>query len=622
MPRRNRTRQTSADVARPSGPLGDRATATDVLAVVGLLLLVTATMGRLVAGDFTTWDDYETIAKNPNLNPPDATGLGRLWTTEHMHLYVPVTYTLWWVVAQLAATAPDATTGIALHPAPFHALNVLLHAAATVAVYLLLRRLRMVVWPAVIGAAVFGVHPVQVESVGWISGTKDLLCGLCGVVAVWLYVRAVEPADNKTATVRWRPYALATVVLLVGMLSKPTTMVVPVIAAVVDLLWLRRPVKNVAIALAPWLVLSVACAAVARHVQPPAPIATAGPLQYRPLVALDSLAFYAGKLVAPLAHCVDYGRTPAKILAGGSLWWSWMVPVAIVLAATWVWRRRGDATPLIALAMFLIGLGPILGLVSYDFQGISNVTDHYLYLPMAGVALLVAWGMTRTTAKAWRAVVVVVVVALAARSVVQAGTWMNTRSLFTHVLTVNPDSAAAYNSLASLAVRERRLDDAVALARRGAELDPRQIVNWLTLASAYDARGDINGATEAFGKAASLDPNDPRVLGGLGKLLARTGHPDAALPLLTRAVATDARNPDLRLNLGTLYAQLNRLPEAEQHLRIAVQLDPNNVRGLTNLAIVLRMAGRPGEAVRYLQAALEIDPTFGPARAELGAMRH
>jgi Flp pilus assembly protein TadD len=622
MARRNRTRQTSADVGRPFGPVGDRAVSTDVLAVLVLLVLVVATMGRLVAGDFTTWDDYDTIARNPNLNPPDTTGLARLWTTEHMHLYVPVTYTLWWVVANLAATAPDATTGIALHPAPFHALNVLLHAAATVAVYLLLRRLRLAVWPAVIGAAVFGVHPVQVESVGWISGTKDLHCGLCGVVALWLYVRAVDPADDKTTMVRWRPYALATVVLLVGMLSKPTTMVVPVIAAVVDLLWLRRPVNNVAIALAPWLVLSVACAAVARHVQPPAPIATAGPLQYRPLVALDSLAFYAGKLVAPLAHCVDYGRPPTKILAGGSLWWSWMVPVAIVLAATWVWRRRGDATPLIALAMFLIGLGPILGLVSYDFQRISNVTDHYLYLPMAGVALLVAWGMTRMTAKAWRAVAVVVVVALAARSVAQAGTWMNTRSLFTHVLTVNPDSAAAYNSLASLAVRERRLDDAVALARRAAELDPRQIVKWLTLASAYDAKGDIKGATDAFGKAASIDPNDPRVLGGLGKLLARTGHPDAALPLLTRAVATDARNPDLRLDLGTLYAQLNRLPEAEQHLRIAVQLDPNNVRALTNLAIVVRMTGRPGEAVRYLQAALEIDPTFGPARAELGATRH
>lgn len=606
----------------------------DTVAVVLLIVLALVAMGRLVGAEFAGWDDHDTIASNRNMNPSDLAGLGRLWTTQHMHLYVPVTYTLWWVMANLARVSPD-PGGVTLNPQVYHGLNVLLHATTCVAVFVLLRRrLGMNLWPAAIGAGVFAVHPVQVETVGWTSGTKDLLCGLFSVVAVSLYLKAVGgnaiaavsrvDGDNPPAPaappVRWVPYAVGTVALALGMLSKPTVMVVPLIAGAFDLLWARRPVKRVLPTLAPWLLLSVACAAVARSVQPPAQLATNVAVAYRPLIVTDSLAFYFGKLLWPAQLCVDYGRTPPVILAGGSLWWTWIVPVAVFVAVVWAWRRRGQALPLLAVLVVGFGAGPVLGLVSYDFQALSNVADHYLYVPMVGVAVFVGWLLSRAD-RAWaRALAIVVLVALTARSVAQAAHWQNTEAIFRHALTVNPRSPAAYNSLAKLAIDAGRIDEGVAYSTKAVEIAPNHSTNWLTHGAGLQLKGDAAGAIRAFAKALQLESNDPRALTNIGVTLAKAGRNVEAMPILRKAVVIDPTNVDARLNLGTLYAQSGRLPEAVTHLRAAAALAPNNPRVLANLGIVLRMGGDPDEAERYLRAALAIDPNFAPARAELKAM--
>jgi Flp pilus assembly protein TadD len=593
---------------------------------VGLALLLTlGAMARVVGSDFTSWDDHETIARNPNLNPPTLDGLGRLWTTQHMHLYVPVTYTAWWVTAAVAGTDPHPRTGIALDPQPFHALNLLIHLAATLAVYWLLRQLKFAPWPAAVGAALFGVHPVQVESVAWTSGTKDLLCGLFATLALALYVRAAQRATDDQAGdlprgAAARDYALATGTLLLGMLSKPTTMVVPAAALVIDLLLLHRPLRRAPIWLAPWAVLSAICAIVARAVQPPAEVASAGPLVYRPLVALDSIAFYVGKLLLPVGLTVDYGRSPEAILASGSLFVSWVVPFALAALAGWlIWKRR-QPMPAVAMAVALIGVGPILGLVSFDFQAMSNVADHYLYLPMVGVAMLAAWVMSQLARPIWLGAAGAVLVALAIRSSVQAGTWRDTGALFAQVLRVNPDSSAAHNSLAVLATQEGRPADAIQLGERAVALEPRSTVAWVSLGAAYAMTGDLDRAVERYRTAHAIAPDDPKALAALGGITAMTGDLEAALPLLRRAVDLDPGNAQAQLNLGTLLLQRGQFTGAVAHLRAAVTADRSNPQAWTNLGVALAQAGQREQAAQCFRAALSIDPRFAPAANELRAL--
>src|SRR6202012_806581 len=130
----------------------------------------------------------------------------------------------------------------------------------------------------------------------------------------------------------------------------------------------------------PWAVLAVACAAVAR-LAPPAPhIATEVALWQRPLIAVDALAFYMGKLAWPASLAVDYGRRPAVVIRSHIYYLTWLAPAAVA-ALLWAFRRRAQVLVAASL-VFLAGVAPVLGLVRFDSQDYSTVADHYLYLPM------------------------------------------------------------------------------------------------------------------------------------------------------------------------------------------------------------------------------------------------
>ncbi|HTL30181.1 MAG TPA: hypothetical protein VL282_13205, partial [Tepidisphaeraceae bacterium] len=144
------------------------------------LLLVAATLlafGNLLSADFTSWDDPFTITSNPHLNPPTWSGLGYHWRTPEYGLYIPLTYTAWWLIAHVAYSSQPDARGMSLSPMIFHAANIGLHLISVLFVYAILRRILKRDWAACIGALLFALHPVQVEAVGWLSGMKDVLCG-------------------------------------------------------------------------------------------------------------------------------------------------------------------------------------------------------------------------------------------------------------------------------------------------------------------------------------------------------------------------------------------------------------------------------------------------------------
>jgi hypothetical protein len=430
-----------------------------------LVVVVLATFARAVPCDFVLWDDYETVAANKQMTPPSWAGVAHYWTHTYMDLYVPVLYTLWSAVAAMAAVrvGPD----VLLDPRYFHAANLLVHAASALVAFALLRRLlRPTVPPddaappsggatdlaAAVGALLFAIHPVQVEPVTWVSGMKDVLFGLCVLVALWQYVRHVEdgPAGGRFA------YALATAALVLGMLSKPTAMVTPLLAGVVHVLVLRRDARSAVKPLAAWFALAAACAVWTKLAQPATHV-DAVPLALRPVVMLDALAFYLWKLAWPAGMAVDYGRTPAVMVEQGWAWWTWVAPAAVAAALAWWWRRnRGDARVIVAAAALFVGaMLPVLGLVPFDFQALSTVSNRYLYLPMFGAALAAGWCAARATARwgprAAGGMALALVAALGPVSAREIGTWQDTETLFARNLEVNPRSYLAHTNQASYA---------------------------------------------------------------------------------------------------------------------------------------------------------------------------
>ena len=586
------------------------------LCVAILLVITLAVFWPVVTFDFTSWDDYNTIARNPWLNPPTPQSLKEFWTRPQEHLYAPITYTVWAMLANSAQRPlPDGTA--TLDPRLFHALNLALHAAAGVLAFLLLRRLVISDAAALVGALLFAVHPVQVETVAWTSGTKDLLCGALSLAALWQYVDFAEGVarDETVPAERWRAWLIATTAFVLAMLSKPTAMVVPVIALALDWFVVQRSWRAALRSLWPWIVLAIPCAVIAKYSQPALHAQSLVPLWTRPLIALDALAFYLFKLLVPAKLAFDYGRMPQLVFEKGWLYWTWIAPLAIAAALSW----RRNWLMIAAAIAFLAPLLPVLGLEPFDFQGYSTVADHYLYLSMLGLALAAAYAVTR-----WRRpALIIAVIALtifAARSFAQTWHWRDSDHLFAHTLEVNPASFASYNSLAYARMDAGDFPAAIDFANKSIELRRDDVKPRIVIGVCLMQLNDWPAAEHALRQALLIAPDDPRVMSNLAITLIQQNNPAEALPLMQRAAELDTENPSCHLNLANVYASLGRDAEAIASYESALRLAPSNVKAHLNLAAVLIGQSKLDEARRHYQAVLEIDPSNPQAQQALRAI--
>jgi tetratricopeptide (TPR) repeat protein len=579
-------------------------------------------LGPVLGAEFLSWDDYDTISRNAHFNPPSFGGLAYYWGHAHMHLYAPLTYTVWWAVASLAhafGSPPPMSAGW------FHGANLLLHVLAGCVVFRLLDLLVGNRAAALFGAVLFAVHPIQVEAVGWASGLKDVLCGLLIWTAVWQYLAFARGAPDAR---RWRHYAWATAAFVAAMLAKPTAVVAPLLVVAVDYLFCRRPWSEIAKSAGAWFVLAVPCVIWTARVQPPSPDTPQVAIAFRPLIALDALAFYVRKLVWPFDHAVDQGRRPDVVIAGGAAYWTWVIPVAAataLLVLAWRLRRRGpgrSAILLLCIVIPLLCLAPVLGLRPFDFQQYSTAAEHYFYPAMVGPALLLALLLASPRARpAWRAVAGVALLLLAVRSHFQSYTWKDNGALFAHALAVNPKSLGSYNSLASWYAETGQADRAIETARRWMAVDPKNPRAWAVVSSALASKRDLRGAIDAARKAVEVAPEHALAHSNLAGLLGQVGQFDEARREAEAALRLDPNDANAHLNLGTMFAQQDKTEQAFEHLRAAVRLSPGSVVGHTNLGFLLLGEGKRDEAVEHFEAALRVNPNFENAKRGLAEAR-
>ncbi len=174
-----------------------------IIAVL-LIVLTVAVFWRVHDHGFV-WDDRIDIYENPHLNSETAPDILVFWQKPYQHLYIPLTYTVWATIARFSKV-PTTPEGINLNPRPFHVANLIVHLLSIIVVFAILRLLVRSDWAAGAGSLLFALHPVQVESVAWVDGMRDVLSGLLSFVALWQYLayaRATSTAamgSGETAT--------------------------------------------------------------------------------------------------------------------------------------------------------------------------------------------------------------------------------------------------------------------------------------------------------------------------------------------------------------------------------------------------------------------------------------
>ena len=570
----------------PSGRLW-RACAAGALVAMTAVAYVPAVRGGFV------WDDDQYVTGNKTLQ--SARGLVSIWFEPGTTVqYYPLSFTTFWLERQVWG----------LNPAGYHLTNILLQGINAVLLWLVLRQLA--VPGAWLAAALFAVHPVNVESVAWITERKNVLCGAFYLSAALAYLRfagldragfcaAGRQAERKTGPAGRRRWYIAVLVLFAcSLLSKSIACTLP--AALLLVLWWKRDrlgwrdVRPVI----PLLVMGLTMAMITAWVEKTHVGAVGGEwgLSWvaRCLVAGRVVCFYLGKLVWPNPIIFIYPRWHVD----AAVWWQYLYPAGLfaALVALWLARRRMGKGPLVAVLYFIGTLSPAMGFADVYYMQYSFVADHFQYLASIGIiALCVASGIqlvgrlgqgARRTNPVLAACLVVV---LGALTWWQCHVYRDVETLWQDTIRKNPSAEIAHLNLGVLLADRGRFDEAIkhyAEALRLKKFNPEAHYN---LAYALVGQGKIDEAVEEYTVALRLKPDFPFANDNLGNVLLDQGKLDEAIGHYTEALRLKPDFPEAHNNLGTALLDQGKLDEAIGHYTEALRLKPGDLNALQSRAL-------------------------------------
>ena len=586
---------------------------------------VAIVFGQTYRHELLEWDDTAHIVHNPHVNPPSWAGLLNTWRRPFFNLYVPVTYTFFsgeaWLAQSGEALASTATDPISL-PAPaldarvFHLGNLCLHAGNVLLVYVLLLRFLGHRGGACTGALLFALHPVQVESVAWVSETRGLLAALFSLLAALAYLRGVDEdsyANAKSWQRRAAWYVIATIGFALALLSKPSAAALPLVLLVLQGLLLARSehfaarrMAKATLWLVPWFLLAVALSLVNKSQQSGEVIRFVPTPAERLLIAGDALTFYLTKLFVPWPLAAAYGHSARQVLEDPLLWPKALAPLVLAVPLAWL---RPRAIWLAGAGVFLAALVPVLGLVPFGYEDISTVADRYMYLALLGPALVVAYFASNRWSTATIAVCGSVAALLALASAWQASYWTDQETLFAQCLWASPPSYIAHDKV-GLAYLERR--EAAAAAEHfqiARDIDPTYAITYNNLGSAYRQLQRFEDAAAQYQLALDLDPAYTVARFNLGNVCLRDlDRLDDARDCFEAVIRANPRFAPAHLNLGVARLRQGDAAAALPLIEEALRLKPDDPETLFTQGHVLWQLGRRPEALASLEQAFRRNP--------------
>jgi tetratricopeptide (TPR) repeat protein len=568
--------------------------------------------------EFVSLDDGLHIYTNPLMEQVSKASILSFWKEPYQYLYIPVSYTAWSI---LAANSKCTGSEKPFNPAVFHWANLILHLINTILVFLILRRIISNDWAAFAGAIVFSLHPVQIESVAWISEFRGLLSGAFALAAILIVLWEMQNNSDKALLKnRWKK--IKSVILLAGasllflsaMLSKPSAIVTPLI--VVALAFNPKNKRRLFVVMGLWVLLAFPIMLVTGKAQMVGGIL---PLWQRPFVFLDAIGFYTSKILLPFSLCVDYGRTPLMIIQN----YSWLamtvfansVFIGLLLIRKWVPNIIRSSL------VFFFALLPVSGIIPFIFQYYSTVADRYLYLPMVGIALLVASVLATARRAATVAVVGGWIVFLAVLGVQQLATWENSKALYNHTIKVNPNSYLSLLNLGNVLLENGDFKGGVLLYRKSIIKRPDFYLGYYNSAKIFYKNGNYPGAIYFCARALFFRPNYLEVHELLGEIYSKGGRHRPAIEnmkqVLNLAASTKKCPSELYNNVAVQYLYLGEKKEAFKYFTDAISCHPKEIFARLNRGRLLQEFGRCNEAEKDYRDVLKIEPANTTARARL-----
>jgi Flp pilus assembly protein TadD len=555
------------------------------------------------------WDDDAYIINNELLTAPD--GWWRIWfSLDSPSQYFPLTYSTFRIEHALWGLN---TTG-------YHWVNLLLHVGNALLVWAVLARLK--VPGSWLAAAIFALHPVQVESVAWITERKNVLMGFFFLLTLLAWVAFV---DDRTRRPRIF-YCLALIFFVLALSAKATACTLP--AAMFLILWLqKKPITmRRLMQIVPFVVLGVGMGLLAvwweRYHQGTnrAVFTFLGSIE-RILLASRAIWFYLSKIFWPSNLTFIYPRW--NISAANVVDYIWLLAGIGACVVIYFLRRQVGRSVEVAAALFVSTLSPVLGFIMLFTFRYTFVADHYQYLACIGPIALASAGIVSLSEKfaQYRAVIVsvalLVVASLGTLTWRQAATYTDIETLWRTTLARNPECWMAHTNLGLVLLQKGKIDDGIAHYRSALQMQPDSWDAEYNLGTALLGKGQVDEAILHCERAVGMRPTDPDALVSLGNALFQKGRIDEAIAHYQKAMMLHPDHFLARYSLGRALLEKGELDSAIQVCRSALLLRPSDADCHTTLAIALEEKGDPAEAIKHYKKALELAPRSIPTLTNL-----
>lgn len=576
------------------------------LALVTLLVYV-----PVFQAQFIGFDDDEYVFANPHvLTGITLANLRWAFVTNHAGNWHPVT----WISLMLNSQYFGSSAGA------FHAVNLLLHVANTLLLFLWLYGATGAKWRGALVAALFALHPLHVESVAWISERKDVLSTLFWILALVVYT-------DYAKTGRISRYFFALLLFGIGLMTKPMLVSLPFVLLLLDYWPLGRFAAGSTLRLLieklPFLAFSIASSAVTLFAQQQ--VHAMVPLEMAPILVRTqnaTLAYiaYIGKLFRPsgLAVFYPYDRHPSLLLALLSL-----AALAIVSAVA-ILIRRHKPYVITGWFWFLITLVPVIGIVQV---GLQSIADRYTYIPFIGLFIILAWGggeaLNRLRIPAFVQAVAasIALVLCAGLTRAQLRYWHDSITLFQHAVNLTVGDGAAAANLGYALAEEGQHDKAIAYYKAVLRSHPRASATvWNNFGGSLLATGKLEEAIDAFQNALKLDPSMGDAHQNLALALDRSGRQQESLIHFRDAARLEPENASIQNIYAVMLGEAGRTDEAMQEFQMALRLAPGSAATHANLANLLAKQHARDEAIAQYSEALRLDPAFVEAHYYIASL--
>jgi tetratricopeptide (TPR) repeat protein len=625
------------------------------LAVLAMLLI---SYWPSLRGSFI-WDDDDYVVNNWTLR--SGPGLEAIWLhPTSLPQWYPMVHTTFWVEYHLWPRFGVSS----LNPLGYKIDNLLLHFASSMLLWIILRRLKIP--GAWLAAAVFALHPINVESVAWVTERKNVLSGFFYLAALWAYLIrmqndecSVQNENQETASGssssdqtlslnsdpnptpvqidsahhrhkykgrRWGGwYFVALGLFVLALLSKTVACSLPVGILLICYYRYGRVAARRWVEMLPFFVIGGVLAWFTAHFEA-TQVGARGPdwdltFVQRVLIAGHALCFYAWQLFWPTKLSFVYPKW--QINTHSVLQWLYVVIAIAALAASWIYRSKIGRGAFVGLAFYVTAIFPALGFINIYPMRYTYVADHYQYL--AGMGLIVwfvagcEWyaefvdpkdDLPRLKKWVWHVVSTDVpfVLPLMMLTYTQALGYQSKATLWADTLSKNPDSWMVHLNMGHVYVEQHDGRNAMKEYREAEKLSPDIPDPHYNVGYRLDVNGDYTGALNEFAKAIADDPNYALAYYGRGNVLRKTGKLKEAVEAYQQAIHAQPSYADAWYNMGYTDELLHDTAAAKSAYEHTVAIAPNYPGARENLAKIFISEGNTNAAVEQYELAINADP--------------